>query len=132
MAKTLVATIEDVSPLTTDKSGSIAIKNLRIAIAETNKFGLSVIKHAKVVLFKSVATAADAMGFKEGDHVFLDECRVESRPYEKDGKIIPSEDLIANVVAKITKKQFADISAQLTTAAIATRAADAANEDFTV
>jgi len=132
MAKTLVATIEDSSPITFDKSNTIPIKNLRIAIAETNKFGLSVIKHAKVVLFKSVATAADAMSFKEGDHVFLDECRVESRPYEKDGKIIPSEDLIANVVAKITKKQYADISAQLTAAATATRAADVANEDFTV
>jgi len=126
MAKTLVATIEDSSPITFDKSNTIPIKNLRIAIAETNKFGLSVIKHAKVVLFKSVATAADALGFKEGDHVFLDECRVESRPYEKDGKIIPSEDLIANVVAKITKKQYADISAQL---AASTKAE--ATEDFT-
>jgi len=128
MAKEFVATITGSSAISFDKSNTIPIKNLQVAIATTNRFGLSVVKHAKVVLFKAVAIATDALNLKDGDHILLDECRIESRPYEKDGKIIPSEDLIANSVTKITKKEYADISAKLASEAKATKT----DEDFTV
>jgi len=133
--KTLVATIEEAPALTANKTGEMPIQNLRIAIETTNKFGLDVIKHMKVVAFNTIAKATAAIGFKPGDHVFLDDCRIEPRPYEgKDGKMIMSEDLIPGVVAKITKKQFTDIGAQLAAAARAEAATAAAAEaeDFTV
>jgi len=112
--KTLVAEITSTTNLTQSKGDNpVAIKNLGIAISETNAFGLNVVRHAKVVLFKAVAQAAEKLGLKEGDHVFLDDCRVEKRPYEKDGKTIVGEDIIANVVAKISAKQYAEIAKKL-------------------
>jgi len=133
--KTLVATIEEAPGITANKTGDMPIQNLRIAIKKTNRFGLEVLKHMKVVAFNAVAVATSAIGFKPGEHVFLDDCRIEDRPYEgKDGKMIMSQDLIPGVVERITKKQFADIGAQLAAAARAEAAAAAAaeKEDFTV
>jgi hypothetical protein len=95
------------------KPEPIAIKNLRIETESTNKFGIKVKNHLKVVLFRAVAKTADALGFKEGDHIFLDECRIESRPYEKDGKTIDGEDVVANVVAKISPEEYKAIINQM-------------------
>lgn len=122
--KTLVATIEEAPALTTNTDKTIPIQNLRIAIETTNQFGLDVVKHMKVVAFNTIAKAAAAIGFKPGDHVFLDECRIEPRPYEKDGKVIYSEDLIPNIIVKINKKQYAEIGAQLAAKATATQTED--------
>jgi hypothetical protein len=126
--KTLVATIES-APIHTNKAldkegGTIPITNLRIAIKTLNRFGLEVVDHAKVVTFKAVAIAADKLGLKEGDHVFLDGCRKESRPYAKDGVMIPSTDIIANVVAKISAKEYASIAKTLAAEAKSEKSAD--------
>lgn len=130
--KTLVATVEAAPALSKNSDGTIPIQNLRIAVQATNQFGLDFIKHMKVVTFNAVAKATAALNLKEGDSVFLDDCRVENRTYvdEKTGKTIPSEDLIANVVVKINKKQYADIAAKL--AVTAATAATTETDDMTI
>lgn len=112
----LVATITEARPLTQSKGENPhTIKNLRLAIAETNAFGLSVVRHVKAVLFDAVAKTAEKLDLKEGDHVFLEDFRVEKRTYvrESDGKSIQGEDLIPNIMAKISAEQYAEISKKL-------------------
>lgn len=89
----------------TEKDGipGIEVLNAKASIDTINRFGKPMKEICRLTFFGSLALLAEDL--KPNSLVFLDECKVQNRPYESNGEYIKSQDIVVNQFCEILSRE---------------------------